>query len=138
MSHSSAHPLVVRPQQGSVAAVGRSFVIREWSDPGPSYVHVHRSDDEAWHILEGIFRFHLPDGDVDAPAGTTVFVPAGCPHTYSVVEPGRYLIVLTPNLDRLIARLRALPDRSQIESVLAQHDTFIVNPARSAAAASVS
>ncbi len=60
-------------------------------------------------MLEGSLRFNFPDREVDAPAGTTVFVPAGSPHTYRVAEPGRYLIFLTPRLDRLIAKLRTCP-----------------------------
>ena len=67
-------------------------------------MHVHRSDDEAWHVLEGVLRFKFPDREVDAPAGTTV-LSAGVAHTYTVVEPSRYLIVLTPKIDRLIDKL---------------------------------
>ena len=82
-------------------------------------MHIHHSDDEAWYVLEGSLRFKLADGEVDAPAGTTVFVPAGTPHTYRVMEPSRYLIFLTPKLDRLIARLHRLQDRSALEATLA-------------------
>jgi mannose-6-phosphate isomerase-like protein (cupin superfamily) len=59
-----------------------SLVVREWTEPGPSYLHIHRADDEAWHVLEGSLRFRFIDGTVDAGAGTTVFVPAGLAHTY--------------------------------------------------------
>jgi hypothetical protein len=102
------------------------LVIREWTDSGPSYLHIHHSDDEGWHVLEGCLRFRFEHGEVDAPAGTTVFVPAGLAHTYRVVEPSRYLIFLTPRLDRLIARLKSLEDRSQLRSTLAEFDTELV------------
>jgi hypothetical protein len=102
------------------------LVIREWTDSGPSYLHIHHSDDEAWHVLEGCLRFRFEHGEVDAPAGTTVFVPAGLAHTYRVTEPSRYLIFLTPRLDRLIARLRSLADQSQLRSTLAEFDTEMV------------
>jgi Cupin domain len=94
--------------------------------PGPSYLHIHRSDDEAWHVLDGVLRFHLADGSFDAPAGTTVFVPAGTAHTFSCPVSSRYLIFLTPRLDRLISRLLALTDQSQLRRVLTQHDTEIL------------
>jgi hypothetical protein len=77
-------------------------------------------------VPEGCLRFRFEYGEVDAPAGTTVFVPAGLAHTYRVVEPSRYLIFLTPRLDRLIARLRSLEDRSQLRSTLAEFDTEMV------------
>jgi hypothetical protein len=48
------------------------------------------------------------DRGVDAPAGTSVFVPAGVAHTYRIVDTSGCLIFLTPRVDRLIARLRRL------------------------------
>ncbi len=64
---------------------------------------------------------------MDAPAGTTVFVPTGSPHTYRVAAPGsRYLIFLTSRLDRLIAKLRSLPEGSDVRATLAEFDTEIV------------
>ena len=69
--------------------------------------------------------FHV-NLEVDAPAGTTVFVPAGSAHTYRVTEPSRYLIFLTPRLDRLIARLHRLSDRSELRATLAEFDTVLV------------
>ena len=119
-------PIIAKPGFPPVAAAGETLVIREWSDSGPSYLHIRRSDDEAWHVLEGCLRFRFEHGEVDAPAGTTVFVPAGLAHTYRVIEPSRYLIFLTPRLDRLIARLRSLEDRSQLRSTLAEFDTEMV------------
>jgi hypothetical protein len=106
------------------------MVVREWTDSGPSYMHIHRSDDEAWHVLEGLLRFRFPDREVDAPEGTTVFVPAGLPHTYRVIQPSRYLIFLTPRLDRLIARLRSLSDRSALQATLAEFDTVLIEEER--------
>ena len=122
-------PIIAGPGSPAIRAAGASLVVHEWTDPGPSYLHVHRSDDEAWHVLEGALRFRFPGREVDAPAGTTVFVPAGSPHTYRVAEPGsRYLIFLTPRLDRLIAKLRSLPEGSDVRATLAEFDSEIVEP----------
>src|SRR5262244_77782 len=62
-------PIVSRPGAPAISAVGTSLVVHEWTGSGPSYMHIHRSDDEAWHVLEGSLRFRLADGEVDAPAG---------------------------------------------------------------------
>src|SRR5215475_6513397 len=75
--------------QGPISADGQSFVLREWSGSGPPYLHVHHADDEAWHILEGTLTFKFLDRTVEAPAGTTVFVPAGVAHTYFDLLPIR-------------------------------------------------
>ena len=118
-------PVVAGPGSPPMAAVGTTMVVHEWTDPGPAYMHIHRSDDEAWHVLEGSLRFRLADREIEASAGTTVFVPAGVPHTYSIVQPARYLIFLTPKLDQLIKRLRGLTDNSQLRATLAEFDTVI-------------
>ena len=116
-------PIIAGPGTAPISAVGGSLVIHEWTDPGPSYLHIHHADDEAWHVLEGHLRFRLQGRAADAPAGTTVFVPAGVAHTYEVTKPSRYLIFLTPRLDRLIARLEGLSDRSEIRATLAEFDS---------------
>jgi quercetin dioxygenase-like cupin family protein len=90
--------------------VGPSFHIFEWSGDGPDYLHVHYADDEAWHVLEGTLTFRFANREVEAPAGTTVFVPAGVPHAYyESADPTRYLIILTPRLSELISALHGAP-----------------------------
>lgn len=116
--------------QTGIAALGNSFVIHEWRGSGPDYLHVHHADDEAWHVLEGTltfrFRDHHGDRVVEAPAGTTVFVPAGVAHAYYEASgPTRYLIVLTPRLNKLIEALHAAP-YSEHAAVMRQYDSEIV------------
>ncbi len=88
------------------SATGASFSIHEWRGSGPATLHVHHSDDEAWHVLEGELIFRYSDRSETAGPGTTVFVPAGVAHTYSVGDGSRYLIILTPRLKALIAALQ--------------------------------
>jgi mannose-6-phosphate isomerase-like protein (cupin superfamily) len=92
------------------SAVGSSFSIHEWRGSGPATLHVHHADDEAWHVLEGELTFRYRDRTEVAGAGTTVFVPAGVPHTYTAGPGSRYLIVLTPRIKALIAELQANRD----------------------------
>ena len=54
-----SRPIIAGPGSPAISAVGTSLVVREWTDSGPSYLHIHRSDDEAWHVLEGSLRFHI-------------------------------------------------------------------------------
>lgn len=104
-------PVVAVPGQlPPLNATGQSFSFQEWSGSGPDYLHIHHADDEAWHILEGTLTFKFANHEVDAPAGTSVFVPAGVAHAYYEAHgPTRYLIVLTPRLSELIATLHAAP-----------------------------
>ena len=112
--------------QPPLAAAGRSFEVHEWSGSGPDYLHVHYSDDEAWHVLEGTLTFRFLDRQIEAPAGTTVFVPAGVPHAYFEASgPARYLIILTPRLRQLIAALHAAP-LEQHGAIMEKFDSAMV------------
>ena len=112
--------------QQPIDAIGQSFDIHEWSGSGPDYLHVHYSDDEAWHILEGTLTFRFNDRRFDASAGTTVFVPAGVPHTYYEANgPTRYLIIMTPRLRDLISALHAAP-REQHNAITRRFDSEIL------------
>jgi quercetin dioxygenase-like cupin family protein len=109
-------PIIVQSKQSQdnnqspISAIGESFDIYEWSGSGPDYLHVHYSDDEAWHVLEGTLTFKFSDKVVEASAGTTVFVPAGVPHAYYEANgPTHYLIILTPRLRDLISALHDAP-----------------------------
>lgn len=93
---------------GPFSGTGITFSIHEWSGSGPAVLHVHHADDEAWHVLEGTLRFRFTDREIEVGPGYTVLVPAGVPHTYAT-DNGRYLIVLTPRLESLIAELHQAP-----------------------------
>ena len=119
----SAEDLVEQRLAGSVLeAPGVSFVIAEWADQGggqqpPMYIaplHVHRDDDEAWYVLEGALKFRLDDDDVEVGAGGVVVAPRGTPHTYwnPRPEPCRYLLIMTPQIKRLIDAIHAMEERS--------------------------
>jgi mannose-6-phosphate isomerase-like protein (cupin superfamily) len=127
-----AEPIIVadratRPTgQHAIAAIGQSFDLYEWSGSGPGYLHVHYMDDEAWHILEGTLTFRFGDHQVEAAAGTSVFVPAGVAHDYfEAAGPTRYLIILTPRLRELIAALQAAP-LQQHAVIMRQFESAIV------------
>ena len=123
-------PIIVSGKQGDnhspISANGYTFAIYEWSGSGPNYLHVHYSDDEAWHVLEGTLTFRFRDRVVEASAGTTVFVPAGVPHAYYEANgPTRYLIILTPKLRDLISALHAAPIKEH-GAIMQRYDSAIL------------
>ena len=110
----------------AIAAVGSTFAVHEWTGSGAGYLHVHFADDEAWHILEGVLTFRFSDKVIEAPAGTTVFVPAGVAHDYFEASgPTRYLIILTPRLHKLIGELQKAPLSSHV-GIMRQFESAIV------------
>jgi mannose-6-phosphate isomerase-like protein (cupin superfamily) len=125
-------PIIVSDKQARgegqhpINAIGLSFDIHEWSGSGPDYLHVHYSDDEAWHILEGTLTFRFRDKTIEASAGTTVFVPAGVAHAYyEAAGPTRYLIIMTPRLRELVAALHKAP-RQEHNAIMRQFASEIL------------
>ena len=57
--------------------------------------HLHRTEDELFHILEGEYRLKVRDQEQRVGPGTIVLAPKGVPHTYRVESPqgGRCLTV---------------------------------------------
>jgi quercetin dioxygenase-like cupin family protein len=108
------------------SAAGNSFEIHEWRGSGPATLHVHHSDDEAWHVLEGELVFRYADRGETAGPGTTVFVPAGVAHTYTAGPGARYLIVLTPRLSALIAALQADRDPAHQRDIYRRFDSELL------------
>lgn len=51
-------------------------------------MHIHTTEDEVFHLLEGEFTFHLGGQEMGRKAGDVVFVPRGVPHTYIVLSAG--------------------------------------------------
>jgi mannose-6-phosphate isomerase-like protein (cupin superfamily) len=112
------------PLAGKIlGADSEDFVIAEWRDPGGppgqrrliAPFHVHHGDDEAWYVLEGRLCVWVGKEEVEAQAGCGVIVPRGTVHTYwnPGPEPARYLLMMTPNIYRLIQDIHAMTSRTQ-------------------------
>jgi len=113
-------------RNAAILRLGKSFSIHEWSGSGPATLHVHHSDDEAWHVIEGKLTFRYSDRTEAAGPGTTVFVPAGTVHTYTAGPGSRYLIVLTPRLRELIATLQADRDPAHQQEIYRRFDSELL------------
>jgi mannose-6-phosphate isomerase-like protein (cupin superfamily) len=132
-------PIIAPPLAGSVVgSIGSDFVIAEWKEaggaPGPprwiAPLHLHRNDDEAWYVLEGTLCVRVGTDDVEARAGSAVFVPRGTPHTYWNPGPGpaRYLLVMTSNIYSLIQDIHGLRERSSaaLRAVFERHESELL------------
>ncbi|HEX7180508.1 MAG TPA: cupin domain-containing protein [Thermoanaerobaculia bacterium] len=73
-------------------------VIENWAPYADSPpLHIHHTEDELFHVLEGEFRFILGGEEHRAGPGELILTPRGVPHTYRVESPagGRWLVVTT-------------------------------------------
>ena len=113
--------------------VGESFVIADWTDPGThpgcpiAGLHLHRSDDEAWIVLEGRLGFQIGDSEREVGAGELLLVPRGTPHSYwnAHSQPTRYLLVMTPRIRDLIEALHS-GDREDYARIFDEHDSELL------------
>ena len=133
-------PKAASPLAGSILGTPNdAFLVAEWQDSG-GYVgpprliaplHVHHSDDEAWYVLEGTLCVRVGDDVVEARTGSGVYVPRNTPHTYWNPGPDtvRYLLIMTPNIVRLIEEIHTMPDRTApaLQSVFRKYDSELLD-----------
>jgi quercetin dioxygenase-like cupin family protein len=61
----------------------------------PPY-HVHHTEDEVFHLLEGELALLVDGAETRVGAGETLLAPKGVPHTYRVVsDQARWLVTTT-------------------------------------------
>lgn len=91
-------PVIAAPLSGNIlGSVSDDFVVAEWRDaggpPGPprwiAPLHLHRSDDEAWYVLDGTLRVQIGDDVVEARVGSGVLVPRGTGTLIGIQDRGR-------------------------------------------------
>lgn len=129
-------PIIAPPLSGQViGSADNAFVIAEWRDAGgaagpPRLIaprHLHHSDDEAWYVLEGTLKVQVGTDEVEARAGSAVFVPRGKAHTYWNPGPGpvRYLLIMTSNIYQLIQEIHKMPARNPaaLRAVFKKYDS---------------
>jgi mannose-6-phosphate isomerase-like protein (cupin superfamily) len=121
---------VERLAGGSLGSFDDDFVVVEWTaEVGTHWIaplHIHHADDEAWYVLEGALGFRLGDDEIEAHAGSAVLARRETPHTYWNAGdiPARYLLVLTPNIARLLEEIHE--PGADILAIFARCDSEIV------------
>src|SRR6266480_1593340 len=90
---------LVRVHVSSDDSDGRASVIEVHAGPGDMPpLHIHRVDDEVFHLLSGAMTFYIGERELQVAAGETAFTPSGVPHTYRVESAeGATWLVFTPS-----------------------------------------
>ena len=77
-------------------------------------LHLHKTEDEIFHVLEGELRFRAGDADLRIGAGEAILAPKGVPHTYRVESPdgARWLVITRRgDFERFVRRLSRRAER---------------------------
>jgi uncharacterized cupin superfamily protein len=60
-------------------------------------LHLHRRDEELFHVIDGRLTLFLPGEQTELNTGDTIRAPQDVPHTYRVEsETARWLVVCQP------------------------------------------
>ena len=79
--------------------------------------HLHRTEDELFHILEGEYHLKIQGQEQRVGPGTIVLVPKGVPHTYRVESPqgGRCLTVtVRGDFERFVSEMGRPAERPEL------------------------
>lgn len=81
-------------------------------------LHLHRTDDEAWYVLEGEMSFFVGgEQPIRVKAGGLAFGPKGVPHTYRVEsgEQACWLAICTPgDFERFVVAASRPAERAEL------------------------
>lgn len=95
-------------------------------------LHVHRTHDEGFLLLEGDLSLFLPDREIALRPGQFVLAPRGVPHTYQVGEtPARWLVISAPaGFEQFVEAVAALDDLTPdaLTTAAAVHGIEILGP----------
>ena len=121
------------------ADTGGAFAVMEGYTPplsGPP-LHIHRTQDEAWYIVQGRFRFEVGGETILAGPGDTVFAPRGIPHTFQNISSEMGITVTTAvpgGLDEFFGELSEAAPRGSVPNMAAlvplfeKYDLELVGP----------
>jgi mannose-6-phosphate isomerase-like protein (cupin superfamily) len=113
---------------------GMSFgLFRSIFPPGAGmpFLHLHRSYEEAFHLVQGQVQFVLGEEEFEMRAGGAVLVPARTPHCFRNVGDGdvEWIAITTPaTAVTLIEEVGAVPrgDLGALAALLERHDSELL------------
>lgn len=130
---------------GGRQSAGALAVVEMVGPPGDAPpLHVHRREDEGFHVLEGELTLHIGGEVVRCPAGSCGWAPRDVPHIYVVTSdrPARWLAMTTPaGFEDFVAEVsRAAPaatlppppeeppDIAAVAAIAAAHGVELLGP----------
>src|SRR5512146_1236947 len=106
-SDMKAQAVIIAPREGEPLGIAgllkisaaqahdRFELIELTADRGP-LPHVHRDHEECFYVVEGLYTFVLGTAEIEAPAGSVVFVPRGTRHAFRPGPGARALVFAAP------------------------------------------
>jgi quercetin dioxygenase-like cupin family protein len=91
---------LVSLQLRAAAGEDQISVIEQWIPFGEAPPHhIHRNQDEIFHILEGRIRFLVGNNETVVGPGETILAPKGIAHSFRVESDGAHCLTITCGRD---------------------------------------
>jgi len=100
-------------------------------------LHLHRTEDEVFHVLEGEFRVRVSDREHRLGVGDVLLAPKGVPHTYRVesAQGGRCLaITARGDFERFVRAISRPAERPELPPPAGPPSADAIEALRTAAA----
>ncbi len=97
-------------------------------------LHVHTSQDEVFHVLEGAYYFQVGEETYKMTAGDVIFLPRKVPHAWTQrSERGKMMVTVQPagQLEQFFVTMAGLdhaPSPREIENIFAANGMRVVGP----------
>jgi hypothetical protein len=92
--------------------------------PGTGAIpHLHRGHDEIFYVLDGTFRFHLGDEQVESGPGGLLFAPRNAAHGFTNIgeAAGSLIGIVAPaGYEQHFVDISAVPDGPDARAALAE------------------
>lgn len=107
--------------------------IGESPNGGPP-LHIHPTQDEFFHVIQGDYRFQVGEDEFPASTGDTIFLPRGVPHAFIQLSTSARMLVTYQPAGAMEAFFQATaqwtvpPDREEVARVFRAHGMEVVGP----------
>jgi len=97
-------------------------------------LHIHKSQDEIFHVIEGAYKFQVGEEKYDLVTGDSIFLPRQVAHAWTQVsEKGKMTVIVQPagKLENFFVTMAALdhePGKEEIAQIFAENEMQVVGP----------
>lgn len=97
-------------------------------------LHVHHSQDEIFHVIEGAYYFQVGDQKFTLTSGESIFLPRKVAHAWTQASAtGKMTVILQPagKLEDFFVTVAALdhePTPAEMKKIFADNDMEVVGP----------
>lgn len=97
-------------------------------------LHIHKTQDEVFQVIEGSYKFRVGGDTHDLGAGDSIFLPRLVPHAWTQIsEKGKMTVIVQPagKLEEFFVTMAALdhePNQSEIAKIFLDNEMEVVGP----------